>query len=109
MSKNTLPRAKSSKRAPFIPDEPGGERHARRLRIALEDADRIAAQLAGVATTITRHNNGAHWKIRCAGKLVEWWPQTGRVVIDQAWGKVRKAHDVDQLVAIIRKVCRLRR
>lgn len=106
---NPLPGAKSSKRAPFIADESGGERHARRLRIALEDTERITEELAGVTTTITRHNNGAHWKIRCAGKLVEWWPQTGRVIIDQAWGRARKAHDVDQLVTIIRKVCRLRR
>lgn len=106
---NPLPGAKSSKRAPFIPDEPGGARHARRLRIALEDTARITDGLAGVHTTIARHNDGAHWQIRCGGKLIEWWPEAGRVIIDQAWGKARKAHDVDQLVTIIRKVCRLRR
>lgn len=106
---NPLPGAKSSKRAPYKHGESGGERHARRLRVALEDIDRITEALAGVPTTITRHNDGAHWQIRCAGKLVEWWPQTGRVIIDQAWGRARKAHDVHQLVTIIRKVCRLRR
>lgn len=105
---NPLPRARSSKRAPFKAGESGGDRHARRLRVALEDAERFGELLAGVSMTVTRHNDGAHWQVRCAGKMIEWWPETGRVIVDAHWERARKAHDVDQLVAIIRKACRLR-
>lgn len=106
MSKHSLPRGRRSKRAPYQHGEEWDARHARRLRQADADEDRMRSHLVALEVEISRHNNGAHWKITAAGKLFEWWPESARVVIAQAWHKPRKAHDVDQVVAIIRRICR---
>ncbi len=53
------------------------------------------------------HNHGGHWHVTvCADVVVQWWPETGRVIVGTDWNKPRKAHDVDQLAKIIRKVAR---
>lgn len=98
MSKHSLPPAKRSTRAPYKSGEPWHARHKRRQQIAITEEDRLRSQLAGLEVEISTHNGGAHWKIRlCAGKvLVEWWPETGRLVTDGNWHNPRKAHDVDQ-------------
>lgn len=106
MSRNYLPRAPRSDRAPYIEGEDPGARHQRRLDIARDDQPRLHSQLGDLLDGLALHNGGRHWKLRAGGKLFEWWPESGRVVIDQRWNRARKAHDVDQLARIVRKVCR---
>jgi hypothetical protein len=33
-------------------------------------------------------NDGYHWEFKLPnGRLVEWWPSTGRMVVDKKWGE----------------------
>ncbi len=104
MSKHSLPRGGRSKRAPYQHGEEWDARHARRLHQADADEDRMRSHLADLEVMISRYNHGAHWKMSAAGMLFEWWPQSARVVIGKAWQKPRKAHDVDQVAALIRRM-----
>ena len=105
--KNHLPGCGRSKRSPYVHGEPADARHARRLRLALEDEPRFRQQIAALQPSIIMHNHGGHWHVTvCADVVVQWWPETGRVIVGTDWNKPRKAHDVDQLAKIIRKVAR---
>ena len=98
----TLPRAETSRRAPYRTGETWQERHERRMRIALDDRQRLEAKLEGLGRMRIRIvNRGAHWRIKICRRVFEWWPETGRVVVDQRWDGARKAHDVDQLSTMI--------
>ncbi len=103
MSKHSLPTAKRSKRVPYQHGEPWAARHKRRQREAIADRDRMTRLLAALEVRISTHNDGAHWKISAGARLFEWWPETGRLIIAKNWDNPRKAHDVDQVVAIIRR------
>lgn len=104
--KYSLPQGRRSKRAPYRPGEPWDGRHQRRLSTALDDEARLRSHLTTLEPIVETYNDGAHWKISAGGKLFEWWPETGRVVIDKRWDRPRKCHDVDQVVALIRKQAR---
>jgi hypothetical protein len=99
-----LPQADGSRRVPFRVDETWQERHARRLRVALDDRHRLEGKLAGLKHRISILNGGSHWRVRCRGRMFEWWPESGRVVLDQKWDRAKKAHDVDQLATMIVRI-----
>ena len=93
-----------SKRAPYISGEPWHERHRRRKRVASEDLERLESHLAALGAIISIHNTGRHWQINVRGRLFEWWPETGRLIVEKNWDNPRKAHDVDQVVKVIRRL-----
>ena len=104
MSRHSLPHAKRSKRTPYQYGEPWEARHKRRLTVALDDLERMRRHLASERTIIATYNDGAHWKIQRCGKLFEWWPESGRLVVDKHWDRAGKAHDVDHVVAVVRRL-----
>ena len=106
MSKRPLPQARPSKRAPYQHGETWDARHRRRLRTALEDQYRVLERLRPLSPAVETFNDGAHWKIDAGGRHFEWWPETGRLIVDKRWDQPRKAHDVDQAVDIIRALAR---
>jgi hypothetical protein len=102
-----LPKAASSERVPYVEGEDWEARHQRRLEVALMDRERLLWRLEDLRPRLTTHNGGAHWRIKVGKRVFEWWPQSGRLIVDQQWHKPKKAHDVDQVVkAIVRLVKR---
>lgn len=71
------------------------------MSTAVDDADRLRERLAESGGTVRLLNGGAHWHIKVHGSLVQWWPESGRLVRDAKWGAVLKAHDVDQVAGYI--------
>lgn len=102
-SKHPLPRAPRSTRAPFVRGESWDERHARRKTTAEADRDRLLAWTAARGGEVALRNDGAHWHIRVFGSLIQWWPESGRVVRDALWRAPGKAHDVDQVIELVER------
>lgn len=100
---NPLPRAARSTVCPFVPGESWDDRHARRKTTANTMIADLEAWCRGKGGLLSLHNDAAHYKLRFPGLLVEWWPETGRVVRNQNWGGPVKSHDVHQLVHRVEK------
>lgn len=96
------PTSPSSARAPFMPGETWEQRHERRRQIALMDEQRFRDKLRGLKARVRILEDGKRWQIRIRARLFEWFPESGRAVADRQYTRAQKAHDVDQLAAMIR-------
>ena len=62
---------------------------AKRKRRASEDLDHARQAFAELGGTLTVTNLGEHWTIRFTGRTivrVDWWPSTGKVVVNCHYG-----------------------
>lgn len=102
-----MPAAPRSESVPFIEGEDASDRHARRLGSAMDSRAVTEATIRELGGQLVIRNAGQHWTATFEKKLViEWWPSSGRVVIDRSYGRPRKAHDCEQFIAIVRELRR---
>lgn len=103
MSHHDLPRAPHSRLAPYREGEEWRRRHQRRADVAVEHQETLRRWVDSHGGTVELKNDGYHWHIRIAGELVQWWPESGRVVRGTRWRRPKKAHDVHQVIEILNR------
>lgn len=86
---------------PFIPGEPAGQRHSRRLHTNLRgEADvRRWAESHGINFDI--FNQGHHWKFWRNTLSVDWWPSSAKLIRNKRWNGGVHTHDFKQAMAIV--------
>ena len=95
-SDNYLPRAERSNKVPFKEDETWQERHDRRKDAALSEEDEMKVWADEHFVDLEIKNHGHHWVFTRDKGVVEWWPSSGRLVLNRNYRKPSKAHDTDQ-------------
>lgn len=109
-----------SKRPTRLPKAPRGnyivpkygetwqQRHARRLTVALECRSNLQAWCDERSVSLRLWDTGTHWKLARpwfrAVRTVEWWPSSGRVVVNGDGRNPLKVHDVVGLKRIAAEV-----
>jgi len=67
---------------------------------ALED--RAFADCAALGATLKVSNEGHHWRIVLANRrVVEWWPSSGRLVVDGDWARATFTGDVSEVMSAV--------
>lgn len=99
--------AGSSQQIPYVPGEGYRDRHSRRLVANSQQADAMQEWCAerGIKLTIT--NGTHHWTFRGPRRgLVEWWPSSGKLVINKRWRDGTHVHDWTQVQRILERELR---
>ena len=77
------------------------ERRAKRMKrvhSCLEDFDGKCTK-RGFRLVVKNH--GHHWIVKTTEATFEWFPSSGKLVINQQWEKVRRAYSTDDVWRII--------
>ncbi len=82
----------------FRQGESWPERHARRLKAALEHRQSVENWCGRNGLELTITNRGQHWVFRKGQRIAEWWPSSAKLVIDQKYGRGIHTHDWAQLL-----------
>ena len=65
--------------------------------------DQAFREISGFAASMKVTNEGQHWRIVLRnGRSVEWWPSTGRLVVDGDWGNAQFTHTVLDVIDVAR-------
>ena len=84
---------------PFIPGEEPGERHQRRMDTAVDMVAAARRECDDRGLDLVIHAAGSHWQIKDGKRIVaQWWPQSGRFVPGEDYGRASKAHDIEQMI-----------
>lgn len=103
MAKPDVRSAGRSSRIPYFAREEPGQRHERRKAENVARVAYVEEQCQALGVTVAVYNHGHHWQFRLpSGKIVEWWPSSAKLVVDQRWDKGIHVHDWEQALAIVR-------
>jgi len=100
-SENDLPRAPRSDKVPYKDGEDWSDRHERRRAAAEDERSEMEVWADEHFVDLTVKNDGHHWIFKRDRSVVEWWPASGRIVLNRNYKKPRKAHDTEQAKALI--------
>ena len=88
---------------PYIESESWKTRHQRRMKHALENKDKVELWCQKHKWKMYVNNEGHHWLFFSSiGKMVEWWPSSGKLVIGKQYKKGIHCHDYKQLLEIFK-------
>lgn len=90
-----------SSHVPYISNESWQDRHKRRKLFALQHIKELGDWCTKHKWEMEVKNEGHHWMFKCETRIVEWWPSSGKVVIEKKWNKGIHCHDHEQLVKIL--------
>lgn len=88
---------------PYILGESYSSRHSRRLQSALDHTQETRDALARLGYKLRVTNNSHHWSITDGRSVIQWWPSSAKIVINETWNRGIHAHDHIQLVAVVRE------
>lgn len=84
---------------PYIASESWETRHRRRKDKALLGQPKVEKWCAVHKWRLRINNNGHHWIFNThQGKMIEWFPSTGKLVVGKSWKQGIHCHDVEQLL-----------
>ena len=80
-------------------NESGADRHARRLRYAVELIPKVVKWTIKVGINLTIRNNNNHWTWETMdGKnRADWWPSSAKLVVNRDFTNTIHAHDPGQV------------
>jgi len=84
-----------------IDGESAGERHERRLDLAVDEIESVGAWGRSNGIRITFTNGGHHWKFIKGDKVAEWWPSSAKLVFDKRYKNGHHVHDIVVLCELI--------
>lgn len=58
---------------------------------------------AGYGFNLRVLNNGQHWEFKRDGRLIEWWPSTGRFLVDKKGDRREHIVHIDELRSLLGK------
>jgi hypothetical protein len=82
--------------------------HQRRYRQAFSSVEFAVEWCADRVIALTIRNDGQHWSFTRGDQLVEWWPSSGKVVVNKRWNSAKHADNWKRLVPILEKNLRER-
>lgn len=80
--------------------------HQRRYQQASTSVQSADEWCADHAIVLTIRNDGQHWSFMRGDQLVEWWPSSGKVVVNKLWNSARHADNWKRLIPILEKSLR---
>lgn len=94
----------SSDLVPYIPGEPYGARHERRLKRNLEYRERVKTWCHNRGVTLQIKNEGHHWIFLHDRNRADWWPSSAKLVFGCKYAKGVHVHDWRQAIEQISMV-----
>lgn len=85
-----------SESVPYIPGEPKGDRHERRLRAGLDVEQELSAWCRERGVALEIKNEGHHWRFTHGKKALDWWPSSAKMVFGGQWKRGLHVHDAGQ-------------
>lgn len=106
--KSDVSSAGPSKIVPYDPNESPQDRHRRRLEAGLSEQDTVASFCDFYKITFNVKNEGQHWMFILNQRWIEWWPSSGKFVVEKQWDRGTHVHDVEQVMILLKKKFNLR-
>lgn len=87
-----------SKLVPFKHTESYQNRHKRRLTINLLHQNELEGWCRQYGIEFNIGNEGHHWQFRGQKRRADWWPSSGKLVINARWNRGIHCHDYTQVI-----------
>lgn len=81
----------------FQPGEQAKDRHERRLQTNKEYADILRNYCRSNGWRFDIKNEGHHWQMRRGKLILDWYPATAKLIVNQQWKKGIHVHDIGQI------------
>lgn len=88
---------------PYLHNETGSDRHARRLDANLKYIGEVKTWCDQNHVELRITNGGHHWTFKRRGHIAEWWPSSAKLVYGREYRKESHLHDYAQVLRSLRR------